>query len=99
MKLRLPLLIVILLALGLLFGGAIHSAHHEDEGGDCHFCQLTPSLLAGEALVVETATLLARESLPIHERVPPSELPIEVAPQGAAAPGPTRSPMRRQQAR
>jgi len=49
MRPKLPLLLVVLVALGLLFGGAIHSTLHADEGGDCHFCHLTFAPLFGDA--------------------------------------------------
>ena len=89
MKTKLPLWIVALLALGLLFGGAVHSAghhhaeepHHEvEEGEDCQFCSLTPVLLVGETPTVHAAVLREQAAPPVRERVVVVERPHQAAP-------------------
>ena len=57
-KRKLPLLLVVLVAFGLLFGGAVHSSLHEHDGGDCDVCHLT-ALPAVDAAPVVGATLPA----------------------------------------
>ena len=88
MRSRLPLAIVVLLALGLLFGGATHSIHHAEEhsapdveeGDDCHFCHLTPALLVVDAPVVRAAQYCELGSDPLYEWTPVTELPPQAAP-------------------
>lgn len=83
MKSKLPLILVVLLAIGLLFGGAIHSSLHADdghEGGDCQFCQLTPAL---QWEVVAVASRMALESV---APPPPGERVVVAEPRRDAAP-------------
>lgn len=70
LKRKLPLLLVVLVALGLLFGGAVHSSLHADEGGDCHFCHLTalPAIDAAPAISEALPAIGIVVELP--ERVP-----------------------------
>ncbi len=83
MKQKLPILLVVLVALGLLFGGAIHSTLHADEGGDCHFCHLTVAPVVGDAPTVSadlpalglTVDLPERVLLPARRRSAPPRAP------------------------
>lgn len=73
MKQRLPLLLLVLVAIGLLFGGAIHSTLHAHEDGDCHFCHLSVAPLGDEApVLVAVLPLLGASFEPVEQLVLPA---------------------------
>jgi|GEM_PF-2778535 len=88
---KLPVLLIVLLSLGLLFGGAVHSSMHvddhglDDHGGDCHFCHLEVANLQPQDVFLGAA--LARATAPpsFPESVLLVALPSPAAPRAPPA--------------
>ncbi len=76
LKRKLPLLLVVLVALGLLFGGSVHSTLHDHDGGhdgggeDCDFCHLTALPAVDAAPVVSETLPVIGSAFELPERIP-----------------------------
>jgi fructosamine-3-kinase len=71
---------IVLVAIGLVFGGVVHSAVHVDDHGDCHFCHITPVLIVGGVSVVAAAAPALERAHTIQVAHVVSELWTHVGP-------------------
>lgn len=74
------LMLIVLMSIGLLLGGAIHSSLHADEHGDCHVCHLAIADLIEDGPRVGTPIEFISAPVPVPESV------ILLAPRSAEEP-------------